>query len=188
MSLKERRAIAEANASADQPVPASKASSPSTPRAISDAQGAADGAGASSSDSPRPMAARGSGSGGEPSVSVAAQISIPTMPVTSLRQGHREKLETPVDPLSFYACVARTVSHSEMIRTPAAMEAAEVEWGRLRSVGKYGCWDEAHPRDKGELMAEARKAGKKMHFGKLMEFCVLKRTMTFLPRPNSKCV
>ena len=108
------------------------------------------------------------------SAAAAEADSIPLMAVTIERQSHRVKLEERIDPLSFYACVARTVSHNEMIRTPAAMEAAEVEWGRLRNVGKHGCWDESKPRDKDELIAEARASDRKIHLGKLMELCVEK--------------
>ena len=81
-----------------------------------------------------------------------------------------------VDPSSFYACVARPVPHAEFVANPKAIEAAELEWGSLRALGKMGCWDELRPRDKAEVMSEARESGRTVHFGKLMELCVEKNS------------
>merc|ERR1712198_295248 len=92
------------------------------------------------------------------------------MPTTMIGQRHRSQLELVVDPSSFYACVARPVPHAEFVANPKAIEASELEWGRLRAVGRTGCWDETNPR----VMAEARDSGRTVHFGKLMELCVEK--------------
>ena len=78
--------------------------------------------------------------------------------------------------MSFHTCVAWPVSHAEFAANPKAIEAAEVEWGRLGAVGKTGCWDELHPRDKAVVMSEARESGKTVHSGKLMEICVEKNS------------
>ena len=73
-----------------------------------------------------------------------------------------------------YACVARPVKNEEINANPKARESVEVEWARLRAVGKHGCWDEKNPRPKVEVMAEAQKGNRTVHFGKLMELCVEK--------------
>ena len=113
----------------------------------------------------------------ESSVSTPVE-SVPMMPTTMTGQDHRSHIEEIKDPSSFYACVARPVSHAEFAANPKAIEAAEIEWGRLRAVGKTGCWDELHPRDKAEVMSEARYSGRTVQFGKLMEICVERNSDT----------
>ena len=87
---------------------------------------------------------------------------------------HRHHHLGIADPFSFYAAVARPVNRDEVRRNPKAQAALDLEWTRLRSCGTHGCWDESHPRDKREVIEEARRQGRKVHFGQLMELCVEK--------------
>ena len=95
------------------------------------------------------------------------------MPVIEEQQGHREKLDTILDPYVFYACVARPVPYSEMRTKPAAHKVMQAEWDRLRAVGKHGVWNESAVRPKQEVIDEARLKGKKIQIGQLM-VCVEK--------------
>ena len=70
--------------------------------------------------------------------------SVPRLPCEPLdgRLGHRDKIGTPLYPDNL--CVARLAGKAEIERTPAAKEAMNKEWDRLRS--KY-VWDDDNPRE-----------------------------------------
>ena len=69
------------------------------------------------------------------------------------------------DPLMVFGAVARPVGFAESRSNPAARKSLQDEWGRLRSVGDKGCWDEDGVRLKAEVVNEARSSGRKVHFG-----------------------
>ena len=90
---------------------------------------------------------------------------------------HREKIPKVAFPFS--ACVARPVSRNEIAAQPAAKKAMDEEYDKLRykvhpSLSKPGCWDEDLVRPRADVMREARKAGKEVHFGDIFGICVEK--------------
>ena len=67
--------------------------------------------------------------------SVASICPVPAMPILTgndTLQGHREKLED--DPTAHLALVTRPVGQSELSRIPAALQAVEDEWDKLRAL------------------------------------------------------
>ena len=56
-------------------------------------------------------------------------------------------------------------------QNPKADAAVLKEWNALRQAG---CWDESAVREWKDVAAEARRAGKKCHFGRIFEICVEK--------------
>ena len=75
---------------------------------------------------------------------------------------------------TYHALTARDVSHAERKVSEPAQTALKLEWDRLRSCGEKGCWDEEHPREKSEVMAEHQKKGTTAHFGRVFGICVEK--------------
>ena len=75
-----------------------------------------------------------SGGGSSLSVADADCIDMPTVPCT---QGHREIV--PEYELPFSAMVARPVGKAEIRTSPAAQQALQKEWDKLR---KAVCWNE----------------------------------------------
>ena len=67
--------------------------------------------------------------------SVVSRNPAPAMPVLTgneASQGHREKLED--DPVAHLAMVTRPVGQGELARIPAALQAVEDEWNKLRAL------------------------------------------------------
>ena len=106
---------------------------------------------------------------------------VPAMPTVQhpprSKRAHREKI--PRYPLPFSACVARPVGRAELLCTDKAREAMDEEYKKLRykkhpSLTKPGCWDESKVRARADVMADARKKGKIVHFGTIFGICVEK--------------
>ncbi|MFM7980148.1 MAG: hypothetical protein ACKPKO_12610, partial [Candidatus Fonsibacter sp.] len=83
--------------------------------------------------------------------------------------GHRDMISIKRCPDNI--CVARPVGKSEIERTPAAKQAMQKEWDRLRSKN---VWDEDNPRDWDDVRSEARRGGYTVHMGYLFGICVEK--------------
>ena len=67
--------------------------------------------------------------------SVVSKNPVPAMPVLigdEASQGHREKLDD--DPVAHLAMVTRPVGQGELARIPAALQAVEDEWNKLRAL------------------------------------------------------
>jgi len=62
--------------------------------------------------------------------------------------------------------VARPVGKAEIRTSPAAQQALQKEWDKLR---KAGCWDEGGVREWAEVADQARKSGKKAHVGMIFD-------------------
>ena len=74
----------------------------------------------------------------------------------------------------YSAVVARPVGKAELQSTPKAQEAMKHEWDRLNDQKKRQVWDLSTVREAHEVMAEAKKAGKKIHIGRVFGICVQK--------------
>ena len=94
---------------------------------------------------------------------------IPAMPVIATTPEHREKVQS-LPPL-YNACVARSLTKADMMNSPKGRAAQDLEWGRLR---KIGAWNESKVREWGDVVAEAKRTGKKHHVGRVFEVNVIK--------------
>ena len=54
----------------------------------------------------------------------------------------------------------RFLGKKEISSIKAAKDAVDVEWAKLRRVGKVGCWDESAVREKKDVLNECRKKNK----------------------------
>ena len=113
--------------------------------------------------------------------SVEFYEAVPAMPVITATSEHREKLQT-LPPL-FNACVARSVTKAEIASSAKGREAQALEWSRLR---KIGAWDEKGVREWSDVVAEARKTGKRHHVGRVFEVNVMKGDELPEGDPNRK--
>ena len=89
-------------------------------------------------------------------------------------QPHRHKIVE----LMYPACIARKVSRSEYSKVPEALKALDSEWEKLRtherpsqSDSDRGVWTERLVWEKADVRAEARRTGKTVHFGRIVELC-----------------
>ena len=93
-------------------------------------------------------------------------VSMPTMPCEGV---HRTLI--PDHDLPFSAVVARPVNKAEVRTTPAAQQALQKEWDKLRAAG---CWNESGVREWADVAAEARRKNAKAHVGMIFDICVEK--------------
>ena len=91
------------------------------------------------------------------------------MPVISTTPEHRDKIRS-MPPL-YNACVAKSLTKADMQISPKGRAAQELEWGRLR---KIGAWNESKVTEWGDVVAEAKRTGKKHHVGRVFEVNVIK--------------
>ncbi len=105
----------------------------------------------------------------------------PAMPVIVRPKGYkpRHRVKNPIHALPFAAVVARPVQRPEMLRTPDALAAMEIEFNKLRfkkhhKLAKAGCWDEDLVEEMHVAKARARRTGETVHFGKIFGICVEK--------------
>eukprot|EP00975_Prorocentrum_lima_P056058 11752556-Prorocentrum_lima.AAC.1 len=82
---------------------------------------------------------------------------------------HRPR--TPEIPFPENLFVARSVRRQEIVQNPDAQAALKKEWDRLR---KIQTWDESKVREWRDVRAEAQRAGKIVHVGRIFEICVEK--------------
>ena len=68
------------------------------------------------------------------------------------------------------------------MKIPAAKAAVEKVWEKLE---KIPAWDQTKVRNKSDLIDEARKEGRKVHFASLMDLCHLKNAE--LETKHQKC-
>ena len=91
---------------------------------------------------------------------------MPTMPCEGVR-----RTTVPDHDLPFSAVVARPVNKAEVRTTPAAQQALQKEWDKLRAAG---CWNESGVRERADVAAEARRKNTKAHVGMIFDICVEK--------------
>ena len=99
---------------------------------------------------------------------------IPAMPVTAnLGQNeHRDRDCGPPEGENLhFSCVARPVDRAERRTVKAAQDAVDDEWRKLRDVP---CWDEKGVREANDVVREAKRDGKTVHFGRIFDMCVQK--------------
>ena len=72
-----------------------------------------------------------------------------------------------------YALVHTPIPIKKAMLMPAAAEALEAEWSKLENKR---AWILDKVRSKKEIMADARKKGKTVHFGSLMDLCFEKHS------------
>ena len=102
-------------------------------------------------------------------------VAIPAMPVLTtlsddaeLQSMHRDKL---IHRTTFEsAVVARKVGRAEMIDVESARQAMVKEWATMHAR----VWDVAIVREKGDIIREAKAAGKTVQFGRVHGLCVEK--------------
>ena len=73
--------------------------------------------------------------------------------------------------LQHYNLVHKFIPMPQAMKIPAAKAAVDKEWEKLE---KIPAWDKTRVRHKSEVIDEARKEGRKVHFASLMDFCHLK--------------
>ena len=73
--------------------------------------------------------------------------------------------------MAHYSLVHKFIPMPEALKIPDAKAAVEKEWERLE---KIPAWQLTKVRNKKEVIAEARKKGRKVHFASLMYLCHLK--------------
>ena len=71
---------------------------------------------------------------------------------------------------------------AQAMKTPAAKAAVDKEWEKLE---KIPAWDKTNVRNKSDVIDEARKEGRKVHFASLMGLCHLKNAE--LETKRQKC-
>ena len=79
--------------------------------------------------------------------------------------------------------VARPVSRKEALANPDAKKALVKEWDKLRAQGVS---DESKVRPWSEVKAEARRAGKTVHVGRIFDICVEKNSELPASDPRRK--
>ena len=94
---------------------------------------------------------------------------VPTMPCQTVNQKHRIKITHSDYP--FVSMVARPVPKKEIQTNPKAKASVDAEWEKLR---KRNTWDESKPREKKDVVNEAKAAGRKCHFGFIFPLCMEK--------------
>ncbi len=94
---------------------------------------------------------------------------VPAMPCQSLAPMHRIKVTPSQYP--FVSMVARPVPKKEISSNPKAKASVDAEWEKLR---KWNTWDETKPREKRDVVREARAANRKAHFGFIFPLCMEK--------------
>ena len=122
-----------------------------------------------------------------PRMPIKDDETVPVMPVT-FETKHRKKwnrrsrgMRNPF--VQADVLVARPVTKKEIKETPAAQKAMRKEWDRLRSID---CWAPKTVREYSEVKWEARRWGKKTHFGRLCPICVEKGSELDEGDPNRK--
>ena len=116
-----------------------------------------------------------------------AHMAIPAMPVLTtwsddaeLQSMHRDKL---IHRTSFAsAVVARKVGRAEMIDVESARQAMVKEWATMHAR----VWDVAIVREKGDIIREAKAAGKTVQFGRVHGLGVEKNAELPDGHPNRK--
>ena len=73
--------------------------------------------------------------------------------------------------LQHYNLVHKFILMTQAMKIPAAKAAVDKEWDKLE---KIPAWDITKVRNKSELIDEARKEGRKVHFASLLDMCHLK--------------
>ena len=73
--------------------------------------------------------------------------------------------------LQYYNLVHKFIPLPRAEKIPVAKAAVDKEWERLE---KIPAWDKTKVRNKSEVIDEARKEGRKVHFASLMDLCHLK--------------
>ena len=73
--------------------------------------------------------------------------------------------------LQHYTLVHKFIPVHQAMKIPAAEAAVDKEWEKLE---KIPAWDKTKVRNKSEVIGEARKEGRKVHFASLMDICHLK--------------
>ena len=94
------------------------------------------------------------------------KVNVPCMPVEAGTQEHRPKKLPRSHP--FNALVVRSVVKTEMLATPKALEAMDIEYNKLR---QQGVWDESTVAEYDDVVREARRLGKTAHFGEIFGVC-----------------
>ena len=73
--------------------------------------------------------------------------------------------------LQHYNTVHKFIPMLQAMKIPAAKAAVDKEWEILENIP---AWDKTNVRSKSEVIDEARKEGRKVHFASLMDICHLK--------------
>ena len=73
--------------------------------------------------------------------------------------------------LQHYNLVHKFIPMPQAMKILAAKAAVDKEWEKLEKIPE---WDETKVRNKSEVIDEARKEGRKVHFASLMDLCHLK--------------
>ena len=81
------------------------------------------------------------------------------------------------------AMVARPVGSAELKRNAAAQEAVNKEWDNLR---RRGVWKESNVRERADVIAEAKAAGREVQFGRVHCICVEKNSELPLGDPKRR--
>ena len=68
--------------------------------------------------------------------------------------------------------VHKPVKLTDAFKIPAAKAALEKEWKKLEDLK---AWDLTKVREKADVQAEAKRTGKTIHFGNLMQLCHQKK-------------
>ena len=93
------------------------------------------------------------------------------MPLTTVAQ----EAGPPHDPIKDLLCsivaVAKLLSKAEIAEDPDAQRAMDEEYQKLQ---KGGTWDISKVRPRRVIVAEARRAGKTVHFGRVFGICSIK--------------
>ncbi len=88
------------------------------------------------------------------------------------KQKHRPKIGGTADWPLFSACVARSVTKTELKTNKPARDAMALEWKKLSD---RGCWDLKGVKPKREVADRAKKdKDLKVHFGRIFGICVEK--------------
>ena len=93
------------------------------------------------------------------------------MPMGVSPQPHRVKVDHPP---RLYGMIARQLTKQEIAASPKAKAAIRAEYDKLRNQDELGTWLEDTVREKSDVMKEAQRAGKKVHFGRIFHLCHLK--------------
>ena len=72
-----------------------------------------------------------------------------------------------------YNLLHKFIPMPQAMKIPAAKAAVDKEWEKLE---KIPAWDKTKVRNKSEVIDEARKEGRKVHFASLMDICHVKNT------------
>jgi hypothetical protein len=98
-------------------------------------------------------------------------LDTPSMPVFVGDDKTKHRFKIPVTEPVFNALVVRSVGRKEMLNTPDAMKAMDVEWNKLvRQI----VWEMDSVMEYDEVVARAKKLGIKIHFGDVFGICGLK--------------